>query len=189
MFKQLFTTLVLILTSPAKAWNTVTREESEDPFMQRFFFPLLGILAVASILGLFLSAQEFNLSLALKHCIIEVSSMFGGLYLSAYLLRLIASRFFMLDQSMPTWLQFVGYSYSACFATNILMLFFPAIALLSLLRFYTAYIVWEGIGPFLGKLQEKEQLILTCIALGTILLTPKIITTVLKFILPGLAVA
>ncbi|MEG1545148.1 MAG: YIP1 family protein [Tannerellaceae bacterium] len=188
MYKDIFKWVIAIISQPAKAWVMLTKkDESDDDFLSRFIYPLIGLLTLAAFLGVLFTRKEFDVELALKSSIKTLVSSFGGFYLAAYLLNEIWHSFFGREKDMKLCQRFVGYSSSLMFALNIVLMLLPEFFFLRIFILYTLYIVWEGAESYMG-VEESIRLKFVGITTAIILLTPIIIELVLFLLMPGLRI-
>ena len=110
MFKNIFNWVILIISQPGKAWDTLSKkEEKTEDFLEQFLYPLVGLVTITAFLGVLFTQKEFSLELALKSSIRTLVSTFGGFYLSAYIMNEVWKGFFKRESDMPLWQRFVGY--------------------------------------------------------------------------------
>lgn len=126
MFKNIFNWVILIISQPGKAWDTLSKkEEKTEDFLEQFLYPLVGLVTITAFLGVLFTQKEFSLELALKSSIRTLVSTFGGFYLSAYIMNEVWKGFFKRESDMPLWQRFVGYSSALMFALNVLLTLLP----------------------------------------------------------------
>ena len=95
MFKNIFNWVILIISQPGKAWDTLSKkEEKTEDFLEQFLYPLVGLVTITAFLGVLFTQKEFSLELALKSSIRTLVSTFGGFYLSAYIMNEVWKGFF-----------------------------------------------------------------------------------------------
>ena len=109
MYKEIFRWVIAIISQPAKAWVLLAKKgETQEEFLSRFVYPLIGFVTVAAFLGVLFTRKEFDLELALKSSIRTLVSSFGGFYLGAYLMNEIWQGIFKREKDLKLWLRFVG---------------------------------------------------------------------------------
>lgn len=186
MYKDIFKWVIMIISQPAKAWKELReKEETNEVFLSRFIYPLIGLLTVIAFLGILFTRKEFDVELALKASIRTLVASFGGFFLSSYLLNEIWNGFFKREKDNPLWLRFVGYSSSLMFALNAVLMLIPEFFFLRVFILYTFYIVWEG-APIYMQVSDDERLKFVVISTSLILITPYLIEIVLFLLMPGL---
>ena len=146
MFKNIFNWVILIISQPGKAWDTLSKkEEKTEDFLEQFLYPLVGLVTITAFLGVLFTQKEFSLELALKSSIRTLVSTFGGFYLSAYIMNEVWKGFFKRESDMPLWQRFVGYSSALMFALNVLLTLLPEFFFLRIFILYTFYIIYRNI--------------------------------------------
>lgn len=188
MYKEIIKWVIAIISQPGKAWVALAdKEDSDDDFLTRFVYPLIGLVTLAAFMGVLLTRKEFDFELALKLSIKTLVSAFGGFYLAAYVLNELWQSVFKREKDMKLWQRFVGYSSSLMFALNVVLMLLPEFFFLRIFVLYTVYIIWEGAGVYM-HVEEKERLKFVGIVTAGILLSPAIIEIVISMLMPGLRV-
>ncbi|MDR0429833.1 MAG: hypothetical protein LBH58_05060 [Tannerellaceae bacterium] len=190
MYKELFKWVVAIITQPAKAWDELSRKkEKGDEHLNRFVYPLIGLVTAAAFVGILFTHKDFNIELALKSSIKALVSYFGGFFLAAYLLNELWVAMFKRENDIKLCQRFVGYSSAMIYSLNIVLMLLPAsdFFFLRALMFVTVYIVWEGAAPYM-KVPDKERLKFMIVASLLIISLPQIIGFFLFMLMPGLRV-
>lgn len=188
MYKEIIKWVIAIISQPGKAWVALAdKEESDDDFLTRFVYPLIGVVTLAAFMGVLLTRKEFDFELALKLSIKTLVSAFGGFYLAAYVLNELWQSVFKREKDMKLWQRFVGYGSSLMFALNVVLMLLPEFFFLRIFVLYTVYIIWEGAGVYM-HVEEKERLKFVGIVTAGILLSPAIIEIVISMLMPGLRV-
>jgi hypothetical protein len=195
MYRELFRQVIFLFSQPGKAWKElVEREDSGDEFLTKFVYPLMGLGAASVFVGALFTRESINVGLAVKSSVNAVFSLFGGFFMSSWLLNKIWTNYLGREDDLRLWRQFVGYSSVAMFVVYIV---FPLIPLLPLFEYTfprvmilsvaTMYVVWEGVSPFM-KIGEKIRLRFTLLVSAVIVLLPELIRVILFMMLPGLRV-
>ncbi len=187
MYKEIFRWMINIISQPAKAWSLLAKkEETQEEFLSRFLYPLIGLITVAAFVGVLFTSKEFDLELALKSSIRTLVSSFGGFYLGAYLMNEIWQGIFKREKDLKLWMRFIGYSSVVMFSLNILLMLLPEFFFLQIFVFYTFYVVAEGAEPYMGV--EKARLLpFTITTTCVIVFTPQLIKILLSMLMPGLS--
>ena len=187
MYKEIIKWVIDLIFQPAKAWKALARkEETQEEFLSRFVYPLIGLVTVCAFVGVLLTRKEFDLELALKSSIRTFVSSFGGFYLGAYLMNEIWQGFFKRAKDMRLWMRFIGYGSSLLFALNVILTLLPEFFFLRIFILYTFYMIWEGAEPYM-HVEEEIRLKFVAITTAVLLLTPSLIEIVLSMLMPGLS--
>lgn len=186
MYKDIFRWVIMIISQPVKAWETLSeKDEKGEEFLSRFIYPLIGLLTVIAFLGILFTRKEFDVESALKASIRTLVASLGGFFLSAYLLNEIRSGYFKREKNNQLCQRFVGYSSSLMFALDAALMLIPEFFFLRVFVLYTFYIVWEG-APVYMQVDESERLKFVAISTSLILFIPYLIGIVLSLLMPGL---
>ncbi|MDD6209077.1 MAG: hypothetical protein PUB21_00555, partial [Bacteroidales bacterium] len=161
--------------------------EDMNLFFKSYLYPTIGFVSAFSFVAIFFSHKSFDIELALKTFLLTFCSLFGGLYVAAYLIREVTSKFFGGDKELNLYLRFSGYSYALLYAVKMVVNLLPDLVFLYVFVLYTAAIVWEGCRNYL-LIGEKEQVKFTVVATAILLFSPFVVGTVLKVLLPGLQI-
>ena len=187
MFKEIYKITILLIFKPSEAWVKLRNERTEDNerFLSDFVYPYIGMITLATFLGILLTRKEFDLQMALKASILTVLSAFGGFFLASYLLNELWHSMFHRERNMKLCQRFVGYSSVLMFSLNIILCLFPSFFFLRFFVLYTIVIVWEGAIPYMevgGSAQLKFVVCTTVI----ILFMPIALGFIFERLMPGL---
>ena len=180
-YKKLFARISVILTNPEKAWTEIKTEVEEDDasVQSSFVYPMIALCGTAMFVGMLFGngVAAINLQLVLTKCCGLFVSLFGGFFLSSYLLAKYGHRFSGTPQSDATKCQqLVGYSMCVIFVLSFFSGLFPSFFILRwILQFYLVYIVWEGT-KVLMEVAESHRLSYTIVASAIILIAPVVLS-------------
>ena len=166
-YKELFKIALLLISSPAKAWEEIRLEEDRRKVIAAFVYPMIALCALAVFGGsLFTNgwsgAESFQI--AMRNCCVVAVALFGGYFLASYLINALGMKMFNSSSHMPLAQQFAGYSLVVTFLVNIITGLLPEFGLIALvLQFYIVYIVWVGADELMG-IPEDQRLKYTLIA-------------------------
>ena len=174
-YKEIFRIALLLISSPAKAWEEIRLEEDRQKVFTTFVYPMIGLCALAVFLGsLFTNGwggpESFRI--AMKNCCVTVVALFGGYFLAAYIINALGVKMFGLPDDMPLVRQFAGYALIVTFLVNIVTGLLPEFGLIALiLRFYIIYVIWVG-ADVLMNIKESQRLKYTLIVSLLLLVCP-----------------
>lgn len=146
-YKDLFHIAILLISSPARAWEEISLEDRRKVFTA-FVYPMIGLCGLSVFIGSLMKMgwdgpQSFQY--AMTQCCAVAVSLFGGYFLAAYLINGLRVRMFMLDSDIPLAQQFAGYALVVVFMLRIVIGILPDFGIMALLlQFYIVYVVWEG---------------------------------------------
>ena len=187
IIKIIFNTAIALIFKPMETWKKLSEKQKEDNelFLPDFIYPFVGLVTVASFVGILFTRKEFDVQIALKASILSLLSVLGGFFLASYLVNEVWRKMFHRENSFKQCLCFVGYASSLMFMLNILLSLLPEFFFLRFFSLYIIYIVWEGAIPYM-KVTEDEQLKFVSISTAIIILTPLAIEFALGLFMPGL---
>ena len=149
-YKDLFHIAILLISSPARAWEEISLEDRRKVFTT-FVYPMIGLCGLSVFIG---SLMKMGWD----------GSLFGGYFLAAYLINGLRVRMFMLDSDIPLAQQFAGYALVVVFMLRIVIGILPDFGIMALLlQFYIVYVVWEGSKKVM-QIAEKDRLRFTILS-------------------------
>ncbi|NMB50047.1 MAG: YIP1 family protein [Bacteroidales bacterium] len=182
MFKEIFLTIIHLITSPQSAWRGIKKdEEDQQEFLSKFLHPIFGIIALASFIGGLWFSHNGNVEQALKNTIVNIITVYGGYLVTAYILNEISFRY-NLQKQIFTFQRFTGYSSVIIYGLYIIMPFLSDFFILWLLSAYTAYIVYIGSEVFFEITKNKKKKF-TLASTLLILFIPLIIKAIMNFLI------
>lgn len=176
-YKALFKISILLISSPAKAWEEIRLEDRRAVFTS-FVYPMIGLCGLSVFIGSLLTngwsgPQSFQI--AMTQCCAIAVSLFGGYFLAAYAINQMSVKMFSMPSDAPLAQQFAGYALVITFLQNIIIGVLPDLLLISLLlQFYIVYIVWEGVGVLM-LIREKSRLRFTIFSSVLLIVCPTVI--------------
>ena len=122
-YKDLFHIAILLISSPARAWEEISLEDRRKVFAA-FVYPMIGLCGLSVFIGSLMKMgwdgpQSFQY--AMTQCCAVAVSLFGGYFLAAYLINGLRVRMFMLDSDVPLAQQFAGYALVVVFMLKIVI--------------------------------------------------------------------
>ena len=104
---------MLLISSPAKAWEEIRLEEDRRKVFTAFVYPMIGLCGLSVFIGSLLAkgwGGPESFQYAMTQCCAVAVSLFGGYFLAAYLINGMRVKMFMMDSDMPLTQQFAGYA-------------------------------------------------------------------------------
>ncbi|GHT87622.1 hypothetical protein FACS189474_0870 [Bacteroidia bacterium] len=189
MFKQLFTLLFKLIAESTPTWELLSEKQdsNNEHFYKSYFFPVVGIIALLSFVGILLAAKTFDLQTALKTVIKQVLIYGGSFYVISYVLSDYVFPRYGLEKDKWLAERFTGYASSLIYVVAMIKALFPSLFLLEILVFYTIYILWTGAAQFL-KIKEDLLIKFTIFAGIIILLTPFLLNVLINLLMPGMRI-
>lgn len=171
-YKELFKTALALISSPAKAWNEISRQTDRRKVYTAFVYPMIGLCALSVFIGSLLSKgwsgpQSFQV--AMTHCCAVAVALFGGYFLAAYGINRAGVRLFGQCDDLLQVHRLAGYALVVPFLLQIVTGLLPDFTIMAfLLQFYIVYVIWEGV-PVMTKVPDSLRLQYTLVC--TVLLT------------------
>lgn len=186
MYKNILETVLSLGISPEPAWKKLANDENgkSEEFLSKFLYPLLGLVALATFIGL-LFKKGFEIEYALKTASVTFVSLFAGFFLASFLLNEISKKFFNREDNLPQIQRFVAYVSSFSYVISIIQAIFYDLFFLRFFLLYVIYIIWIGCEKFL-KIEEKERYKFMITATGVLYFSPLVIEKLMRFMMPGL---
>ena len=177
MYKAIIVRIFDLIRSPRTTWICIKEENKEAKDVQNgFFYPLVLIVTLGTIVGAFWGSNDFALDQMLKKTIIVLTSTFAGYFVSVIVLNeIIASRLFNMEKQYAACVRIIAYSSSIMLCVSTIVAIIPDLFILYVLNFYTAYIIWEGIGIIFKGLEENKKGIFTTICFILLYVSPYLI--------------
>ena len=178
-YKELFNRTVLLISSPAKAWAEIEKEDNRKKVLGEFVYPMIGLCGLSVFLGTFIGNTEgvSAFQVAMTRCCAIFVALFGGFFLSSYLTNLLGQKLLAREEEMELNQQFVGYAMVVTFALDIITGLFSISILRWILQFYTVFVVYEG-ARSLMQVKEKDLTRYSLIAALIIIVSPTLIAVV-----------
>lgn len=178
-YKELFNRVVLLISSPAKAWEEIMCEEDRRKLLGAFVYPMIGFCGLSVFIGTFIgnTAGAAAFQIAMTRCCATFVSLFGGFFLASYLVDLLGQK--LLGRSENTGLnqQFVGYAMVVTFVLDMISGLFSISILRWILQFYTVFVVYEG-ARSLMEVDERNLTRYSLIVSVIIMICPSLISGV-----------
>ncbi len=177
-YKDLFKTVLTLISSPAKAWEEINLEEDKRKVFMTFVYPMIGLCGLSYFIGSLISSGwggPESFQLAMTRCCAIAVALFGGFFLSAYAINELRIRLCHAQSDVLLAQQFAGYALVITFVIWMIDGILPDLAIIgSVFQFYIVYIVWEGV-PVFFKINEKQRFKFTIIVSLLLLICPVII--------------
>ena len=185
-YKELFDRALLLISSPARAWEEIRLEEDRRKVFTAFVYPMIGLCGLSVFIGSLLvkgwsGPQSFQY--AMTQCCAVAVSLFAGYFLAAYLIDELRVRMLMQEKDIFLSRQFAGYALVVHFLLQIVIGILPDFGIIALLlQFYIVYVVWEGTDVLL-HIDEKKRLSFTLLTSLALLASPMFIEMVFNRLL------
>jgi len=167
-YKQIFLRIKNILIRPVSEWKNINYENNSVNETLTFSFILLTICVLTRFLSILFSLQEINYEPAMKHAIIVFFYLFGGMYLTYFIMKFVVLHFFM-GKSDSKIFKIVAYSATPLYTINIVVNLVPELFLIYILSLYGFYIAYLGVRELYNAKIKEAACIGGLIILGVLL--------------------
>lgn len=187
MYIRLFILIFNFITQPEKTWKECNEEQDTDNenFFRSYLYPILGIIALFSFIGILFYLKKWDVQIAIKQVIKETIPYFAGYFITVYALPYLSLKLFEIKLTNPICERFTGYASAALYATAMLYVLFPFFPLIQILTVYTFNIVRQGANHYL-QIKEDYLIKFTIFASVLIILVPLIVRWLLIMTMQGL---
>lgn len=172
---------MLLISSPAKAWEEIRLEEDRRKVFTVFVYPMIGFCGLSVLIGSLVTngwggPQSFQI--AMTQCCAVAVALFGGYFLAAYAINELRVKIFGMPNDIPLTQQFAGYAMVVYLLIQMINGILPDFRMIGwLLQFYTVFVVWEG-ADILMKVEEKKRLRFTLLSSALLIVCPALIQVV-----------
>jgi hypothetical protein len=185
-YKELFRIILLLISSPARAWEEIRLESDKQKVFSTFVYPMIGLCSLSVFVKSLWDTgwgTPASFQTAMIKCCAVAVSLFGGYFLSAFLINQLGVKQYELENDMPLMQQLGGYALVVTFLIQIVIGLFPKIYIIGwILQFYIIYVVWEGV-PILTQVKENNRLTFTFITSTLLVACPIFIRTVFDLLI------
>lgn len=174
-YKELFRIAMLLISSPAKAWEEIRMEEDRRKVFTEFVYPMIGLCGLFVLIGSLVvngwgGPQSFQI--AMTQCCAVAVALFGGYFLAAYAINELRVKLFGMPSDTPLTQQFAGYALAVSFLLQMLTGLLPDFKIIAwLFQFYIVYVVWEG-ATILMQVEDKHRLRFTLLVSVLLIVCP-----------------
>lgn len=174
-YKDLFHIAFLLISSPARAWEEIRVVEDKRRVLMDFVYPMIGLCGLSVFIGSLWTmgwGGPESFRYAMTQCCAVAVSLFGGCFLSAYLINSLGMRFCGIKGDIYQAQQFAGYAMVVVLLLKIILGILPDFWIIALpLQLYTLYVVWEGC-MLVMQVKECYRLRFTVFASLALILCP-----------------
>jgi hypothetical protein len=143
------------LVSPKTEWPVIDNEnDSSMVVLTKYVLLLAAIPAAASFIGFGLIGF-FSIGYGIKQAIIQYIAMVGGVYITAFVIDLLAQNFGS-QKNFDKAFSLVTYSYTPVFIGGIFYIYHSFSFLVGLAGIYSLYLLYMGLTPMMKTPDEKR---------------------------------
>ncbi|OJU34513.1 MAG: hypothetical protein BGN96_13825 [Bacteroidales bacterium 45-6] len=182
MFSGAIRLLLAIIFSPRQTWKELSKAKDGDRFFKRsYLFPIVILIALTSLVGGYLHADEHLLQNAVKDMLVALIEVSASLFISSYLFNEYLGSVSAELKNMSRSRQFMAYASALNYVLYMLVALFSDLFFLWMFSIYAAYLVYMGSFQFL-KLSEDKRGQFVAITSLLVLFVPFIVKNILGHI-------
>jgi len=151
-----------VIVAPKQEWPTIETENAPHAkVFTTYVIPLALIPAVAAFIGYGLIGYSVfghhfgSISFGIRQAIVQYISMLGGVYLSAYVIDMLAKNFGA-TKNFNQAFSLVAYSYTPMFVGGIFYIHHSLSWLAMVAGIYSLYLLYIGLKPMMKAPEEKQ---------------------------------
>lgn len=180
MWRGIFKRIAQLIVVSPKAWKRIGKENiSLNEFLNKFLHPLFGIIALTSFIGGLWFSVHGSLENALKQSLIRIVAVYGGYFISSYVINELAPRF-GLKKNISLFRKFAGYASVVIYVLYIITPFISGFFIIWLLALYTIKLVYAGAQYYI-KVNTDNRVNFSLAASGLIIFVPALIQLFLSY--------
>lgn len=181
MFGGAIRLLLAIIFSPKETWTELLRAKDGDRdrfFEKSYLYPICILIAVTSLVGGYLHAEEHLFQNAVKGMVVSVIEVCASLFISSYLFNEYLGGISPEFKNMRRSRQFIGYASALNYLLCMLVALLSDLFFLWMSSIYVAYMVYIGSFHFM-KLSEDKRGQFVAVASLLVLLVPFMVKSIL----------
>lgn len=167
LYRNLTLRIKNLILNPKDEWENIHgQKKTINEVLTEFSLPLIALVTLATFLNYIINHQGVNFEWALKQAAVIFTALFGGLYLSYVLVRVLLPRF-QLSGDADYAFRLAGYASGLWYVITLITSIIPELIILHLASFYTFYIIWASIDQ--EKEASQQQKITITVLIGIII--------------------
>ena len=185
MFKTILEDILTVSISQAQGWNKLDQsfDRKSKTFLSEYMYPLMGVTTLIRFVSVLISGS--GLEFAIKSACFTFVGLFASFFLSLFILSELNKKF-LLNNNAKRIQMYMGYLFSILYVMDMILWIVPELFFINYAVFYVFYVAWLGMGPYLKVQDPKQQYYALGAVMLTLLIIPRFLNLILKFILPGL---
>jgi hypothetical protein len=165
LYRNLVLRIKNIVLNPQVEWTHIhAQKKTINEVLAEFSLPLIALVTLATFLNYILNHQGVNFELALKQAAVIFTALFGGLYISYLLVKMILPHYQFSGNANYAF-RLVGYASGLWYVITLITSIIPELIILHLASLYSFYIIWETIDQETGVSQRQKVTITALIGI------------------------
>ncbi len=179
MFGGAIRLLVAVIFSPQEAWKELSAMKNDNRFFTKnYLFPTFILIALFSMIGGYIGADEFHMQNAIKEMVVSLIVIVGSFIVTSFVLNELLGGFSPKDKNVTVSRQFVAYASAMIYLLYMLVGLLNDLFFLWTFAIYTVYLVYIGSFEFI-KLSDSKRNQFVAIASLLVLVVPYVFKTVI----------
>lgn len=185
-YKVVLLRLKNLVLSPAKEWEEIkTNVVNNTDSINLFAIPVIGLLSLASFLGVIINNQGINFQYALVEAIVTFTSAYFSIYVATFFIGELSGVLGIAKDRVQI-MKFLPYAYSAYYVILLITELIPELFFIKILVLYTFYLVWEQ-ASVIYSIGENDRVKFTVIYSLVLLFIPGILGWFMKFLVQNIS--
>ncbi|PRZ00640.1 Yip1 family protein [Marinilabilia salmonicolor] len=156
MYRNLGARIKGLVVSPVAEWQKIHRESTTfNDILGNFALPLIGLVALGTFLSHMINQQAFIFEFALKKAIMIFSALFGGTFLSWFLVYRMM-KYFRMVTSRELAAKLTIYSSAPLYLVSLISVLIPEFFFVHIFVFYSLYLCYIGVRGPAGPPPERQ---------------------------------
>lgn len=182
MYRNLGERLKGLVVSPGTEWQKIHRESTTfNDILGNFALPLIGLVALGTFLSHMINQQAFIFEFALKKAIMIFTALFGGTFLSWFLVYKLM-KYFRMVTSRELAAKLTIYSSAPLYVVSLVSVLIPEFFFVHIFVFYSLYLCYIGVRGPAGPPPER-QMAFALFVFAALVIIPYLLRIVLFYLI------
>ncbi|WP_010664424.1 Yip1 family protein [Marinilabilia salmonicolor] len=156
MYRNLGERIKGLVVSPGAEWQKIHRESTTfNDILGNFALPLIGLVALGTFLSHMINQQAFIFEFALKKAIMIFTALFGGTFLSWFLVYKLM-KYFRMVTSRELAAKLTIYSSAPLYVVSLVSVLIPEFFFVHIFVLYSLYLCYIGVRGPAGPPPERQ---------------------------------
>lgn len=170
-----------MVLAPGKEWEDVkSNVANSSEAISNYAIPVIGLLSLASFLGVIINNQGVNFQYALVEGIVTFCGAYFSIYVAGFILGEL-NETLSIDKDKKAIMKYLPFAYSAFYLIIFITELIPELFFLKILILYTVYLVWEQ-AAVVFNFEENQRVKYTVIYSFVILAVPALLFKLMTFL-------
>lgn len=182
MYRNLGERIKGLVVSPGTEWQKIHRESTTfNDILGNFALPLIGLVALGTFLSHMINQQAFIFEFALKKAIMIFTALFGGTFLSWFLVYKLM-KYFRMVTSRELAAKLTIYSSAPLYVVSLVSVLIPEFFFVHIFVLYSLYLCYIGVRGPAGPPPER-QMAFALFVFAALVIIPYLLRIVLFYLI------